>query len=471
MATLSPLADSTATPDAPLEQHLPVLAEVPELGAALEALLAADRAVALALDLLVRLRRTGEAEAATGVGLDTWLGTVARRGGADRRMLLTAAATLERLPQLHRCVTAGELSWAQLRQVVLQLHDHPALSTCDLERLDADLAGAVAGARGLDPDALARTVRWILADLLLDHEPSPTTTPDERLVLQPRLDGSGGAVVGELGPVGFAALDAATRPSPGVPSPAAQRAARLTDLCLHATTARAAATADGDGGGPADRAEALDGVEVPVGPAADARSDVHLLLRVELETLLRLDDRPAQLLTSLAGGAMWTDAATARRLADGAGSLRLIVTEGGAPVGVGRRSRRVPERLREAMLALHDTCTAPGCRRPALTADADHARPWAEGGTTDLGNLAPLCAHHNRDARRRSWRVEQELDGTRTWSHARSGLQVTTRPDRPPPDRPRPDRPPPGARRTERSRPSRTTADGRAGPPPRAPAS
>ncbi len=395
---------------------LPVLAELPELATALQALVAADRAIATAVDQLVHLRRSGLIEAATGVGLDGWLSIVARRTGSDRRMLLTVAETLLRLPHLHRCFAAGELSWAQLRTVVLQVH---RLRDVDDDELDSALAGAVADAAELEPDALASLVRWIVADLAQEH--SPAIAPvDERLVLQPRLDGSGGAVVGELGPVGFAALDGATRPGPDAVEPACARAARLTDLCLHAD----AGHGDGDG------------------TRGTSRARVHVLLRAEIDTLLGLDEGPAQLLTGLAGGAMWTDAVTARELASVASSVRLIVTRDGAPVGIGRRSRDVTDWLRDAVLAVHDTCTAPGCLRPALTADVDHATEWTAGGTTDVGNLGPLCAHHNRAATRRAWRVRQRADGSRRWQHPATGLATTTRPDRPPAHRDRPRRRP-----------------------------
>lgn len=415
----SPLRPVAVVDDPPF--GLPVLAELPELATALQALVAADRALVTAIDHLVRLRTSGLVEAATGVGLDGWLGIVARRTGSDRRMLLTVAETLGRLPQLHRCFSAGELSWAQLRVVVLQVHRW--CDQVDTAELDTALAGAVSAAEDLEPDALASMVRWVVADRLPD-EVRVERPVDERLILQPRLDGTGGGVVGELGPVGFAALDAATRPPSGADRPGRHRAQALTALCLDAGSRT-------DGGG---------------GQGTGSGSRVHLLLRAELDTLLGLDDRPAQLLTSLAGGAMWTDADTARDLAATAGSMRLIVTRDGATVGIGRSSRDVAASLRDAVLSLHDTCTAPGCTRPSLTADVDHARPWAEGGTTDVGNLAPLCPHHNRGAGRRAWQVDQRPDGTRVWHHPATGLTTTTRPDRPPNDASvPPDRPPDGA--------------------------
>ncbi|MTV24882.1 HNH endonuclease [Nitriliruptoraceae bacterium ZYF776] len=436
MTTPSPLAgDHRRQPVGPTRDAgtdhaapfgLPVLDEVPELAQLLHALVDADRAVTRALLLLCRLRASGAAERTTGVGPEDWLALLTRATRTDRRMLLTAADTLRQLPHLRAAVAEGAVSWAQLRSVVLQLRD--ARVPLD-ERLDTAIAGAVATARDAEPDVLAREVRWSLWDLL--PEPAATTADPARgprLVLQPRLDGSGGEVHGDLDPVGLAALDAATRPERHVPAHgrAARRAERLTALCLAGPTHADVAERPDDGAGADAREE-----DAADDAADDARSRVHLLLRVELETLLGLDRRPAQLLTSLAGGALHTDARTARRLAARAGNLRLIVTDAGAPVGVGRRTRRPPSWLRDAVLALHDTCAQPSCVRPASTADLDHARAWVDGGPTDVTNLAPLCAHHNRHRHRTGWRATQTADGARHWHHPTTGLTTATHPARP----------------------------------------
>jgi hypothetical protein len=97
---------------------------------------------------------------------------------------------------------------------------------------------------------------------------------------------------------------------------------------------------------------------------------------------------------------MHLDAHAARRLADAGAEIRLIVTDRGRIVGVGRQSRVPPGWLRDATLSLHDTCTAPGCDRAALSAHTDHAVPWDAGGHTDIGNCGPLCGHDNHTKER-----------------------------------------------------------------------
>lgn len=448
-----PVSTTPVAVPAPVARRraLPVLDEVPELAAALTDLRAADRATARAVDLLVRLRTSGTVETATGVDVDTWLALVARTVRSDRRVLRTVVDTLSRLPGLRAAFVDGRLNWGQVRRLVLQLRDARV-------RLDATtdrelLTTLEAAGPDRDPDGLDGELRWTVWQLAPDASERALTDVTERLLLQPRLDGTGGSVVGELGATGFAALETVTRPEAGCPDRPARRAARLTDLCLEVR--------DGD------RTSSDPTTDGPSSPGAPdrPRRNVRVVLRADLETLLGLTSGPSQLLTGLAGGAVHVDAATARDLAEHASDLRLVITADGAPVGVGRRSRSAPGWLRDALLAGHTTCTHPGCPQPALTADVDHARPWADGGSTDVANLAPLCAHHNRAPERRRWQVRQTRDGRRRWAHRRTGLSATTAPDVPPPRR----------RRTadapgRRSLPaSRSDAARRSAPPPRPP--
>jgi hypothetical protein len=185
-----------------------------------------------------------------------------------------------------------------------------------------------------------------------------------------------------------------------------------------------------------------------------------LLLRAELDTFLGRSGQGAQLLTTLAGGVMHVDATTARRLAEHVHGLRLIVTDGGRVVGVGRRTTRPPRFLVDAIRAVHDTCSAPGCDRSVLTCQVDHAAPSSRGGPTDVANCGPLCDHDNREKERAGWRARGEPDGTRHWHHPRSGLRVTTHPatKRPPP------RPPDDPLRTPGRRSGATVAAPRVPP-------
>jgi hypothetical protein len=416
---------------------LPVLAELPELAGLLQRLVDVDRLLAEAIDTMVLLADTGQVEAATGVGLDGWLTLVARRTGADVRMLGCAVRVCRRFPALHKAFAAGRISWAQLRAIALQTDRPPQHD--DLA-LDAELADAIGRCEDAEPDALTQMVRWILAE----HTPTvdEPTRPEQFegfLHLQPRLDGTGGTLYGDLDPAAFALIDATTTPTTPPVAPTrdgfagptdpdrSRHAARtlgrhrltnlLTRLAHHCPDPAGDdhAGRDDTGGDPGDGAD--DQLPAPT-----------LLLRSELDTLLGHDQRPSQLLTTLAGGSVQLDAATARRLANHGGPLRLIVTDQGRVVGVGRKTAVPPGWLRDAVLAVHDTCTAPGCDRAALTAQIDHAIPWTAGGPTDIANCGPLCAHDNRHKERSGWRATGDPDGTRRWHHPRSGLTTTTHP-------------------------------------------
>ncbi len=440
---------------------LPILDEVPLLGAAMAAARRIDRDVATLLDALLTLQDHDVAEAITGIPLEQWLSIAGRRTASDRRMLLTACDALRRLPSLRSAfVQSAEVSWAQVRAVALMVERVPRRFD---GLIDGELARTIEACRGDEPDVLTQAVSRAVRSL--DPEPTRATQDaaerDEFVALQPRLDGSGGRLFGELGPLGFATVDAALTPARGTaadPTTAdgdpdrsesgsddaphrfrtagRQRARRLIDLCdrgLGDAAGTPGASAPG-ASAPGASAPGVDGAAPPA--SAPQGSRPQLLVRLDLDTLLDRDRLPAELLTKLTGGKLWLDGVTARRLADARGAdLRAVVLDRtGRVVGVGRRTRIAPGWLRDATLALHDTCSHPGCQIAARRCDVDHARPWfpvhrdRPAGRTDVDQLAPVCRHHNHRKEADGWRVEQDADGTRRWHHPRSGLTTTTRP-------------------------------------------
>jgi len=458
-ATTGPTTDLT---------DLPILDEVPLLGAAMAAARRIDRDVATLLDALLTLQDHDVAEAVTGIPLEQWLSIAGRRTASDRRMLLTACDVLRRLPSLRTAfVHTAEVSWAQVRAVALMVERVPHRFD---DLIDAELARTIDACRGDEPDVLTQAVSRAVRSL--DPEPTRATQDaaerDEFVALQPRLDGSGGRLFGELGPLGFATVDAALTPARGAAAgrttaegdaegsgagsaeaaPAfgtagRQRARRLINLC-DGGLGDPTRTPEGSTGRPSTPGAPPPGPSTPgvdgdraAPPAAAAQgSRPQLLVRLDLDTLLDRDRLPAELLTKLTGGKLWLDGATARRLANARGAdLRTVVLDRtGRVVGVGRRTRIAPGWLRDATLALHDTCSHPGCTVAARRCDVDHARPWhpvrpdAVPGRTDIDELAPLCRHHNHRKEADGWRVAQDADGTRRWHHPRSGLAATTRP-------------------------------------------
>jgi hypothetical protein len=399
---------------------VPVLAELPELAGVLGELVAADRAALRAIAGLARLLGDDEVVAVSGVSVEEWVGIVARHTRMDRRLLLRTARLLHRFPSLRGAVGDQQLSWPQLRGLSLVLRDCPTVLD---GKVDGFLARLLPHLTGTDPDAVIDQTRRAIGEWTAELEPEVDEPPARNhLHLQPRLDGTGGRISGELDAVGLAIVDDATAPTRGqLDHPggvggarADNLLARLTHSCAEAATGEEP-DADGTSGG--------------------AALGVKLLLRAELSDLLDATRTPPDLLTRLVGGQLRLTSTAARRLLDQRGAeLRTIVVDHARVIGVGRTSRQPPGWLRDATLAVHSTCTGPLCDRPALGADLDHARPWHPTrpdeipGTTDADNVGPLCATTNRAKEAAGWRATQHPDGRRTWTHPRTGLQITSLP-------------------------------------------
>jgi hypothetical protein len=427
----------------------PVLAELPELASMLEALTLADRVMCQALGLLARLVEDDQIVAVSGVGVEEWIGIVARHTRMDRRLLLRTARLLHRFPTLRIAVAGQQLSWPQLRGLSLVLRDCPAVLD---ERVDGFLARLLPHLEGTDPDAVIEQTRRAIGEWTAELEPEVDELPARNhLHLQPRLDGTGGRISGELDAVSLAIVDDATAPTRGqLDHPGSAGGARADNLLTRLT--HTCPPGDPAGRATVDDLERQDPDSPDTGPQDAGQDgglggigplpDVKLLLRAELSDLLDATRTPIDLLTRLVGGQLRLTAGAARRLLDERGAqLRTIVVDGGQVLGVGRTSRQSPGWLREAILAVHSTCTGPLCDRPALGADLDHARPWHPTrsdelpGTTDVDNVGPLCATTNRAKETAGWRARQHPDGRRTWTHPRTGLQITSLPAtwRPPP--------------------------------------
>jgi hypothetical protein len=70
-------------------------------------------------------------------------------------------------------------------------------------------------------------------------------------------------------------------------------------------------------------------------------------------------------------------------------------TQDGTPLGMGRRTRTIPPRLKRFILARDGgVCTIEGCiSRYRL--QPHHITPWSLGGDTDAENLTTLCWFHH----------------------------------------------------------------------------
>jgi hypothetical protein len=81
------------------------------------------------------------------------------------------------------------------------------------------------------------------------------------------------------------------------------------------------------------------------------------------------------------------------------------------PLDLGRLRRLVSPGLRRALYLRDRGCAFPGCHRPPRHCQGHHIRHWADGGSTELGNLVLMCAHHHRLLHRSGWQVRIAADG------------------------------------------------------------
>jgi hypothetical protein len=417
---------------------LPVLAEVPRLASVLEHLAAAERAQLAAVAELADLLAGDEVERTTGVGVDHWLAAVGRLTRMDRRLLVSTCRLLHRLPTLDAAVRTGRVSFAQLRGLTLTLRPVRRELDDQVDRVLSALLDGLGRFDRPDPDVLVRQVADAVdeldADDLADRERD--STGGRYLTLEPRLDGTGGKVSGDLDAVGLALVDAVTTPTAAQAAAAGGVGAARADLLLTRLAASGGAGAGQDAGSDPDVATSAGSDAGGSGSARwGALPPPKLVMRLRFETLLD-PTVPAELLTALVGGRLKLTGDAARRLVDERGALlrTILVDDHGAVIGVGRATRRPPGWLADTQLAVHDTCTGPGCDRPAATAQSDHAAPWwptrpdQPAGATDVANLGPLCDATNRDKEAAGWQVDQSAAGIRTWRHHRSGLTCTTVP-------------------------------------------
>jgi hypothetical protein len=87
-----------------------------------------------------------------------------------------------------------------------------------------------------------------------------------------------------------------------------------------------------------------------------------------------------------------------------------------------------PSRLLTHLVQVrHQTCTAPGCRRPATACDFEHTVPYRRGGRTCECNGGPMCRRHHRAKQAHGWRLEQPQPGTLLWTTP-GGRTYATRP-------------------------------------------
>lgn len=160
------------------------------------------------------------------------------------------------------------------------------------------------------------------------------------------------------------------------------------------------------------------------------RQSGTLDIRVDLETLAGLEQRPAEL-----NGFGPVVADIARQMTERFGpSWRIGVLDQTGDLVHTEVTRRRPHAATRRHVEMRDrTCVFPGCRRPAVRSDIDHRIRYVDGGETHVDQLVALCRHHHGLRHTFNWTHVRNADGSHTWSSPLG--MIYTRPPPPPPPR------------------------------------
>jgi hypothetical protein len=159
-------------------------------------------------------------------------------------------------------------------------------------------------------------------------------------------------------------------------------------------------------------------VHPPGGPEPDVIDrppTCSLVVRVDLEALFRGEVAPGEICEIDNQGPI--PVAMARDLASDS-YLRLVFHRSGDIRAVSHLGRTINRRLRTALAYRDRCCVVPGCGVP-YGLEIDHVVPFAEGGPTELDNLALLCHHHHYLKSYEGWTLERTGigdDGSPTWA-------------------------------------------------------
>ncbi len=162
-----------------------------------------------------------------------------------------------------------------------------------------------------------------------------------------------------------------------------------------------------------------EGSEMPSGSSTviDRPPKCSVMVRVDLAALLRGDALPGE--TCEIDGQGPIPVRMARDMANDS-FLRLVFHEAGDIRAISHFGRTINRQLRTALAFRDRTCVVPGCG-VSFGLEIDHVIPFAEGGPTELENLALLCHHHHFLKTFEGWTLERtgtRDDGSPRWSFA-----------------------------------------------------
>ena len=127
------------------------------------------------------------------------------------------------------------------------------------------------------------------------------------------------------------------------------------------------------------------------------------MVRVDLDALLRGTTLPGENCEIDNFGPI--PVAMARNMANDS-FLRFVFYEAGDIRAVSHFGRTINRHLRTALAHRDRRCVVPGCS-VSYGLEIDHIQGFAQGGPTELGNLALLCHHHHYLKTYEGWTLER----------------------------------------------------------------
>ena len=120
----------------------------------------------------------------------------------------------------------------------------------------------------------------------------------------------------------------------------------------------------------------------------------------------------------------------------------------GVVLDLGRDRRWISPAQRRAMESMYATCFLSNCDTPVTECNHHHIHYWEHGGTTDMGNMVPVCEHHHRWIHATSPHIKMD-EHRQITVLTRAGAQSTHLPDRRLSRPTRPEPPDPSQTRSE----------------------
>lgn len=109
-----------------------------------------------------------------------------------------------------------------------------------------------------------------------------------------------------------------------------------------------------------------------------------------------------------------------RRLCCDADLIPAVLGSRSEVVDLGHTARTASRGQRRALAHRDRGCSFPGCTRPASWCDAHHLIHWADGGKTNVDNLALLCTYHHTRVHQFGYAGRVGPDGKVRWLRALS---------------------------------------------------